>query len=247
MTPRFLVTPEWLADHLVDPQVRIIDVTGFLDADRQNQAHDRYVSGHIPGAIWFDVASGKGVLSDPTSALNWTWPTIGQIEAAMRAIGVDDDTTLVITAGTSDEPYGHGTMWCTRAWWTLHHSGVDCVILEGGVERWASQGRPLESGAVSVPVGSFVGVDRRADAIADQADVLEALATDDACVIDALPPDSFSGERVDYSRPGHITGARNLPFRTFIVEPTAVFVPVEEARRLAERAGLFDVERAVLY
>ena len=98
-----------------------------------------------------------------------------------------------------------------------------------------------------MPVGSFVGVDRRADAIADQADVLEALATDDACVIDALPPDSFSGERVNYSRPGHITGARNLPFRTFIVEPTAVFVPVEEARRLAERAGLFDVERAVLY
>ena len=89
MTPRFLVTPEWLADHLVDPQVRIIDVTGFLDADRQNQAHHPYVSGHIPGAIWFDVASGKGVLSDPTSALNWTWPTIGQIEAAMRAIGVE--------------------------------------------------------------------------------------------------------------------------------------------------------------
>jgi thiosulfate/3-mercaptopyruvate sulfurtransferase len=247
MTPRYLVSPEWLADHLDDPHVRVIDVSGFLDADRNNLAHERYLAAHLPGAVWFDVASGRGVLSDPDSDLSWTWPPIEQIEAAMGAIGVDNQTTVVITARTSTDPYGHGTMWCTRAWWTLHHSGVDCAILEGGIERWSAQGRPLESGTVTVAPRTFDGTDRRAEAIADRHDVLSALGEPDSCLIDALSPESFRGERVNYSRPGHITGARNLPFRTFIVEPTAVFVPVEEARRIADRAGLFDVERAVLY
>ena len=242
-----LVTTDWLASHLDDPTVRVIDVTGHLDEDRRNLAHDAYLDAHIPGAVWFDVASANGELSDPSSPLPWTWPPLAQIESAMGRIGVDADTLVVVTARSSSDPYGHGTMWCTRTWWTLHHSGVRCAILEGGLECWTTEGRPTESGEVAVAPREFHGVDHRDRAIADRDDVQRALADAASCVIDALPEASYVGERVSYARAGHITGATNVPFRRLIAAPTADFVPVAEARELFEAAGVFDRDRAVLY
>ena len=245
--PDSLVTTAWLADHLDDPDVRVLDVTGWLDAEQRNQAHDAYLGGHLPGAVWFDVVSGKGELSDPDSDLSWTWPPLAQIEAAMGRVGVGNDTVVVIVARSSKDPLGYGTMWCTRAWWTLHHSGVACAILRGGHERWVAEGRPLEAGPVEVAPRAFTGVDRRADAIADRHDVLAALDDGASCVIDALPESSFTGEAVRYGRPGHITGAQNLPYRRFDLEPTAGFVSDDEARAIFEAEGVLDRERAVLY
>lgn len=243
----FLVSTRWLADRLDDPQVRVLDVSGHLDAERRNRAHPDYLAEHLPGAVWFDVASADGVLSDPDSALSWTWPPMDRIEATMSAVGVDNRTTVVLVARTSDQPYGYGTMWCTRAWWTLHHAEVDCVILEGGHERWIAEGRPVDSGEVAVTARTFIGTDRRHEGIADRHDVQAALAAPTSCVIDALPEEVFRGERTAYARPGHITGAQNLPFRRFVAEPTAGFVSSERAAEIFDDAGLFDVERAVLY
>lgn len=247
MSDRFLVTTQWLAEHLDDDRVRILDVSGFLDDAGVNRAHDEYLAEHIPGAVWFDVTSTHGELSDPTSSLSWTWPPMEQIEAAMSRVGVARDTTVVIVGRTFDRPLGLGTMWCTRAWWTLHHSGVRCVILEGGLERWRAEGRPTESGPVWVAPTEFSGEDRREEAIADRQDVESALADGTSCVIDALPEASFTGERVNYARPGHITGAQNVPHPHFITEPTAAFVSVDEARELFDRVGVLDRERVVLY
>ena len=245
--PDSLVTTAWLADHLDDPDVRILDVTGWLDAEQRNQARGAYLDEHLPGAVWFDVVSGKGELSDPTAELSWTWPPLAQIEAAMGRVGVGDDSVVVIVARSSKDPLGYGTMWCTRAWWTLHHSGVRCAILHGGHERWVAEGRPVESGAVEVEPRTFTGADQRASAIADRHDVLAALADGDACVIDALPESSFSGEQVRYGRAGHITGAQNLPYRRFDPDPTAGFVTDEDARAIFEAEGVLARERAVLY
>lgn len=247
MADDFLVSTEWLAERLGDPHVRVLDVSGFHDDSGANAAHGDYLAGHVPGAVWFDVVSSHGELSDPASELWWTWPPQAQIEAALGRVGVDADTTVVLMARTYEERLGLGTMWCTRAWWTLHHSGVDCVILEGGFERWVSEGRPLESGPVTVEPVTFRGADRRSEAIADRHDVHAALESASSCVIDALPAESYTGERVNYARPGHITGAGNLPYSTFIEEPTAAFITADAARAVVDAAGLFDVERAVLY
>lgn len=250
MGDQFLVSTQWLAEHLHDDDVRVLDVSGFLDADRanrSNRAHDDYLAEHLPGAVWFDVASADGELSDPNSALSWTWPPLEQIESAMGRVGVGNDTTVVLVAQTFDRPLGLGTMWCTRAWWTLHHSGVKCAILEGGLERWRSEGRPTESGPVSAVPSTFRGDDRRVDAIADRHDVEAVLQDGASCLIDALPKASFTGESVNYARPGHITGAQNVPFGRFITEPTAAFVAVEEAKEIFDRAGVLDRERVVLY
>lgn len=243
----FLVSTGWLADHLDDDDVRVLDVSGHLDEQGRNQAHDDYLAEHLPGAVWFDVVSTHGELSDPDSPLSWTWPPLAQIESAMGRVGVDSETTVVIVGRTFSKALGLGTMWCTRAWWTLHHSGVRCVVLEGGHERWLAEGRPMEIGAVEVEPTTFHGVDRRVDAIADRHDVEAALADGASCVIDALPEVSFTGERVNYARPGHITGAQNVPYAHLIAEPTAAFVPVDEARAVFDRAGVLDRERVVLY
>ena len=247
MAEHFLVSTEWLAARLGDPNVRILDVTAVLDDERRNVAEPDYLAEHLPGAVWFDVGSAAGELSDPDSPLSWTWPPLAQIEAAMGRVGVDNDTQVVLVARSSRQPYGVGTMWCTRAWWTLHHSGVTCAILAGGHDRWVAERRPTESGEVAVEPRIFVGDDRRAGAIADRQDVQAALADAGSCVIDALPAASFSGERVDYARPGHITGARNVPFPGLIREPTADFISEDGARAMFEAEGLFDRERAVLY
>lgn len=247
MAEQFLVSTAWLADHLHDDEVRVLDVSGYHDEPGQNAAHDDHLAGHLPGAVWFDVVSSHGELSDPTSELWWTWPPLERIEAAMGRVGVDADTTVVLTARSYERTLGLGTMWCTRAWWTLHHSGVRCVILEGGIERWEAEGRALESGEVEVEPRTFRGQDRRALAIADRHDVEAALADGASCVVDALPAASYTGERTNYARAGHITGAANLPYSTFLQEPTAVFVSEDAAREIFEAAGLFDVERAVLY
>ncbi len=74
MSEQFVVSTEWLAEHIDDDDVRVLDVTGYLDEQRTNRAVDDYVAEHLPGAVWFDVASASGELSDPDSALSWTWP-----------------------------------------------------------------------------------------------------------------------------------------------------------------------------
>ena len=80
--PQYLLDTQWLAEHLEDPSIRILDVTAMLTSKLHNRAREVcYDAGHIPGALFFDVA-GKGELSDPAAALPWTWPTEDQIGRA---------------------------------------------------------------------------------------------------------------------------------------------------------------------
>ena len=241
MSDHFLVSTDWLAEHIDDGDVRVLDVSGFLDGDRVNRAHDDYLAEHLPGAVWFDVASASGELSDPDSTLSWTWPPLAQIEAAMGRVGVDDGTTVVLVARTLERPYGVGTMWCTRAWWTLHHSGVACAILEGGIERWCSEGRPTESGPVSVASTTFRGEDRRSEAIADRRRVESALDDGASCVIDALPEgtcclENLSGTDVTASFDANPNSATWLVGEAIIYEIVGT-----NARRLPDKASGFDL------
>lgn len=70
------------------------------------------------------------------------WPSPDQFVDTMGGFGVGPDTRVVLVARTPREGIDSGTMWCTGAWWTLHHPGVDCAILHGGLERWEAEERP---------------------------------------------------------------------------------------------------------
>lgn len=142
-----------------------------------------------------------------------------------------------------------GTMWCTRAWWTMHHFGVDCGILLGGVERWEAEGRPLASGpsggALGVPAPPLVPAGGWERAKADRNDVLAVVQGGGACLVDALNTESYEGREANYGRPGHIPGAVNTPYLDLIERETCGFVDADAMAATLRQA--LDAERVVTY
>lgn len=249
-----LVTTEWLAAHLDDPTIRILDVTAKLSSALVNRARtDCYEHGHIPGSVFFDVASGHGVLSDPDAVLPWMWPSAERFAASMAAAGVGPTTKVVLAARSPRPGIDSGTMWCTRAWWTMHFGGVDVAILHGGIERWEAEDRTLVTGETAItaapePIIVPTGWERGRATAADVLAAVDGTAAVSTCVVDALPADSFDGTGVSYGpRSGHITGAVNLPFRSLIDAETAGFVDPDEMHQQLTEAGLLDAERVITY
>jgi thiosulfate/3-mercaptopyruvate sulfurtransferase len=239
-----LVSVGWLLDR---PEgIRVLDVTARLDRDLVNRAHDAcFIEAHIPGAVHFDVASAKGALSNPEADLPWMWPSAERVTESLRAAGVDDGDLVVITAGTPRPGIDSGTMWCTRAWWTLTRMGVPAVVLEGGNEAWVAAGHPVEAGAVEAARGSIT-VRPRDGGRADADGVLEALDAGNSCVVDALSRDNYEGRDPGYGpRRGHITGADNVPYLDLIEAETAAFKPLEEIQGLL--SGVLGHDRVVTY
>lgn len=257
--PNYLVETDWLADHLDDPGLRVLDVTAKLTRELTNRAEGEcFEQGHIPGSSFFDVSSGKGVLSDPDAALPWMWPSVPRFEEVMGRFGVENNSRVVLVAATPRDGIDSGTMWCTRAWWTMHHMGVDCAILRGGLEKWKSEGRPLTTGPAASATANdqadgpaparFSAVDGRAAARATKDDVVAALASGATCVVDALPASTFDGTDPGYGpRGGHITGAVNVPFRSVVDGETALFPDAGELRRRLDDSGLLDQEAVITY
>ncbi|MCP5265684.1 MAG: sulfurtransferase [Burkholderiaceae bacterium] len=250
--PHYLVEPQWLAAHLDDPNLRIIDVSGCLTSKLENTARQRvYERGHIPGAIFLDVASAHGEFSDPGSALPWMWPSQPQFEALMARLGIGNDSRVILYASTQRQGIDNGPMWCTRAWWVMHHFGVDCAVLNGSWETWRAEGLPVSTVAAAHAPARFVAAPHWRRALADRHDVLAAIRMPkgSTCVVDALSERSFEGrERFTYGpRKGHISGAINLPMRDLVDLDTGVFVGADMMRERFERDGVLSSEKVITY
>lgn len=241
--PEYLAETDWLAQHLSDPEVRIIEVSGMLSRSLSNQAKaECFDKEHIPGAQFLDVANPKGPLSDQEARLPWTWPTTAQFQTCMQALGIAENTTAVIYARTPRPGIDFGLMWCTRAWWVMHHHGVACRVLNGGYEKWLAEGRPVTSHVSAVTTTADFPIRQSvAHAVANKDEVLSATKmTDQTCLIDALPSASFNGQDpVRYGpRKGHITGAVNVPMTALVEPQTGVFKPAETIRAQFEAVGV---------
>ena len=238
--PEYLVSTDWLEANLDEPTVRVLDVTARLTSKLENNAESEcFAHGHIPGSVFFDVSSGKGVLSDAEADLPWMWPDPEQFSASMTAAGVGPDSHVVLVARTPREGIDSGTMWCTRAWWTMHHYGIKCSILLGGIEQWEAEKRALATEPSEIPTSQppVLSTDW-SKARATKEDVVAAVDSP-ACIIDALPADSFEGTGTSYGpRGGHISGAINLPYRSLIERETAAFVDADTMQQQLTEAGL---------
>jgi thiosulfate/3-mercaptopyruvate sulfurtransferase len=245
--PQYLVETEWLAANLDDPGVRILDVTAMLTSKLVNRARDEwYDAAHLPGSQFFDVAGAQGQLSDPAAPLPWTWPTADQFAETMGRHGIGRDTRVVLVARTPRPGIDSGTMWCTRAWWTMHHIGVDVAVLRGGIEKWVAEGRPMVSETATVEPTVFTVRPGWERARADRDDVLAALEDGSTCVVDALPATTFDGVDPGYGpRRGHIAGAVNLPFHDLVDGETAGFV--SPPRMQARLEALLEQPRVITY
>lgn len=201
--PTTLVSTEWLAAHLNDPDLRVIDGSWHMEASGRD-AHAEYQAAHIPGARFFDVDA----IADPQSALPHMAPRSEMFISRMRAMGIGDGHQVVIY----DNSDVHSA---ARVWWTFRLMGkTDVAVLDGGFAKWQAEGRPVED-LPPVLRDRHMTAARQAALVRDVTQVAAASKLGDPQILDARSPERFRGE-VDEPRPGlragHIPGARNLPF-----------------------------------
>jgi thiosulfate/3-mercaptopyruvate sulfurtransferase len=221
-----LVTAEWLAANLDAPDLVVIDCTVLVQPDGEGgvrvvSGRDKYEEGHIPTAGFADL---MGELSDAASPMQFALPSPEEFAAAMRALGVSDDSRVVL--------YDDGrTAWAARVWWMLRWIGFDeAALLDGGFAAWTAEGYPVSSEAVARAPGTLT-VALREELIADREEVLAAIKDDAVHIVDVLPAAHYRGEMAMYARPGHIPTATNLPM-TSLVDETGRFRPRDQLEAL---------------
>jgi thiosulfate/3-mercaptopyruvate sulfurtransferase len=233
-----LVTTGWLAQHLDDPDLVVLDCSVRVEQDesgglRSVSGRADYEDGHIPTAGFADL---MGDLSDSDSPYQFAVPTPEQFAAAMGALGVGDDTRVVLY-----DSFGSG--WAARVWWMLRWVGFDrAALLDGGLGAWKAEGRPLSTEPAKHPARQLT-VALRPRLIAHQDEVLAAIGDDEVHLIDAMPESHFRGEMVMYDWPGHIPGASNVPSFSLLDE-TGRYRPREE---LATLFGDNHSDRTITY
>ncbi|MGA1210234.1 MAG: 3-mercaptopyruvate sulfurtransferase [Gemmobacter sp.] len=205
--PRTLVSTAWLAAHLEDPDLRILDASWYLP-QMGRDAQAEYAAGHIPGARFFDIDE----MSDHRSALPHMAPPPEKFISRMRAMGVGDGHQVVIYDGA-------GIFSAPRVWWTFRLMGkTEVAVLDGGLPKWRAEGRALED-LPPVPRDRHMTVQRQAGLVKDVTQVAQASKLGDHEILDARSPGRFRGEEPE-PRPGlrcgHIPGARNVPFQTLL-------------------------------
>jgi thiosulfate/3-mercaptopyruvate sulfurtransferase len=242
--PDYLVGTEWLAAHLEDPGVRVLECTVYLHpADvpggyRVESGRARWAAGHIPGAGFADLVED---LSDRRSSLRFMMPPAAQFGEAMSRYGVGEGVRVVLYDRFVN-------MWAARVWWMLRAFGFDhAAVLDGGWKKWTVEGRPVATDDGVQPPRRFAARPRPA-LIADKAGVLAALGEDGACVLNALTEEQHRGTGgVSYGRPGRIAGSVNVPARGLVDPATHAYLPPDVLRAKFEAAGALDARRVVTY
>src|SRR5260370_743756 len=135
---RWLVTTDWLAAHLGEPDLVVVDGSYYVPTTKRDAAAE-YLAGHIAGAVRFDIEA----VADHSNPLPHMLPAADQFGRAVGALGIGDRDTIVVYDGA-------GMFASPRVWWTFRVFGAQKVsILEGGLPKWKAEGRPLEPGPVS--------------------------------------------------------------------------------------------------
>jgi thiosulfate/3-mercaptopyruvate sulfurtransferase len=219
-----LVSTGWLADRLGSRNLVVLDCTVFLkmgpDGFVSESGRDNWALGQIPGAGFADLNED---LVDTSSPHRYALPTPREFADAMQNLGVANRSRVVLY----DD---NGSMWAARVFWMLRWIGFDNVaILDGGLKAWKAVGHPVTTD-YSAPAPGSLFVNERPETIADKAEVLAAIEDGSTCLIDALPPASFSGEVNVYGRAGHIPTARNASASALIDEKTGCYLPLDELR-----------------
>ncbi|MHB8286321.1 MAG: 3-mercaptopyruvate sulfurtransferase [Caulobacteraceae bacterium] len=194
-----LVSTDWLAAHLGDPKVVVVDATWFMPAAQRNPRAE-FEAAHLPGAVFFDIDA----VADATSGLPHMLPTAEAFAAAVSAMGIGDDTTIIAYDG-------NGLVASARLWWTFRAMGHDAIeVLDGGLAKWRTEGRPLESGPAFPRATANFTPKLRPELVRN----FEQVKASTSEVLDARPGPRFRGEVAEPRaglKSGHMPGARSLP------------------------------------
>ena len=230
-----LVTTDWLAKHLTDPDVRVVDGTWHMpQAKRDPRAEFEAV--HIPGAVFFDIDA----IADRTTTLPHMLPSPEAFGAAVGALGIGNGQRVVV--------YDlRGVVSAARVWWTFRAFGHDAVaVLDGGLRKWRAEGRPVQSGSAA-PAHRAFAARLRPELVRDIEAMRANVLSRAAQVLDARSAGRFAGTEPEPRaglRGGHIPGSLNLPYETLYRADGTLKAP-DELRRAITAAGV-DVSRPVV-
>ena len=204
-----LVSTVWLAAHLADPDLVVIDASWHMPATKR-EGRREFLAGHIPGAAFFDLDA----VSDHTSPLPHMLPSPEDFASAMGALGVSNDVRVVVYDGA-------GLFSAPRLWWMLRIFGHEHVaILDGGLPKWTAEGHPLDLGEASPTARTFVP-HFNADAVVGVTEVRQALDSGSDQVLDARAAERFLGRAPEPRAglaSGHMPGALNMPMSELIAD-----------------------------
>ncbi|MEM6577298.1 MAG: 3-mercaptopyruvate sulfurtransferase [Pseudomonadota bacterium] len=226
--PKTLVSTDWLAKHLKNPDLRILDASWHLPGSEKDAKSD-YDAGHIPGARFFDIED----VSDARSDLPHMAPPVEKFMSRLRAMGVGDGHQVVVYDSA-------GLFSAARVWWLFRLMGQHNVaVLDGGLPKWVAEDRPLED-LPPVIRDRHMTVRREAHRVKDVTQVAAASKLGDHEIIDARAADRFNGSAPEPRagmRAGHIPGAKNVPY-TALLNADATMKPASELRAVFEGAGV---------
>jgi thiosulfate/3-mercaptopyruvate sulfurtransferase len=218
-----LVSTQWLAGHLGDRDIVPVDCSLFMPGSDRN-GHAEFLAGHIPGARFFDIEA----LSDEAQPSPHMLLGAARFGSAMEQIGIGRDDRIVV--------YDNSPLrTAARGWFMLRHFGAGNVaILDGGLDKWRREGRPLEGGEAKPRQARFEATERAGEVVS-LAEILAGAGP----IVDARGRPRFEGSEEDPRlgvASGHIPGARNVPF-ALLYNDDGTFKGDAEIRRIFLEAG----------
>ncbi len=222
-----LVSTAWLADHLDDPLLLVLDATWFMPGDTRDAAAG-YAAGHVPGARFFSIDE----ISDHTTDLPHMLSAPADFAVAARRLGVNAASTVVVYDA-------EGLFSAPRVWWNFRAMGhAATFVLDGGLPRWIAEGHAVETGWRDAPHGDFKA--RPEPRLVRDLEAVKRTLDDHAAqIVDARAAGRFTGEIAEPRaglRGGHMPGALNLPWSALVAD--GALKPPETLKAAFEAAGV---------
>ena len=234
-TPRDLVTTDWLAAHLGDPDLRVVDGSWHMPQAKRDPAKE-FVEAHLPGAVFFDIDR----IADTSSPLPHMLPSPEVFANAVGALGIGDGDRVVVYDSRN-------VVSAARVWWTFRVFGHDAVaVLDGGLPKWRAEGRPVSAGAATPTARRFTAR-FRPELVRDFAQMDANVTGKREQVVDARSRGRFAGTEPEPRaglRGGHIPGSLNLPYDELYATDGSLRPPT--ALREAFVAAGVDLARPVV-
>ena len=226
---KWLVSTEWLADHLSAPDVVVMDASWHLPTEKRDPKAE-YLEEHIPGALFFDIDE----LSDADSPLPHMLPSPEKFASRMRRMGVGDGNRVVVYDT-------QGLFSAARAWWMFRVFGhEDVAILDGGLKKWKDEGRPLDFDEPRPRQERHFSARLQTTMVCDRTDMEKISANASRQIVDARSAPRFAGEEVEPRpglRSGHIPGSRNVHYAS-LLNGDSTLKSADEIEATFKKAGV---------
>ena len=244
---RFLVETSWLSEHLHDPHLRVVDMRGYVRNIVKDGvqdalyvgAHDEYMQGHIPGALYIDWSSD---IVDPNDAVEAQVAPAERFAEVLGRLGIGDQHLVVAYDAHPTSQFA------TRLWWALNYYGhKEVVVLNGGLSKWQREQLPLDTVVPAYEPATFTPeVQPQLRATAE--DMLAFLEQRDVTLVDARDTGQYTGAVVrGHGRTGHIPGALSFPREEVVDSQTGTFRSNEELLQMFSDAGVSPQKHVVAY